>query len=220
MQVKYENGNYIFVGEFDYGFGGKFKNDENGNGNIKLLLDEDSFELLKAKPTDSKIVIKKLTKKIKKFQKIIKRHNRALRYEYLFDVFFDLLAIDTEKRFWQSCNTVKGYNNDEKTQKQADEIIAGYLKRSEGAISNATELFYKVFDFKLRWLLFLPNIEKYVRKNFKFYDFDLFFASIIPEELIFDPVSFGIVLKNKVADDYIDEYGYRFDKHLEKICWW
>lgn len=220
MEIKYENGEYKIVGEFDFGFAGKFKNDENGNGNIKLHLEESDFEILKAKPEDSEKVIKKLTKRINKFQKIVRKNNAKLRCLYLYDIFFELLYVDLEKRFWQNCITLKDYKNNEEVQKKADDLICGYLKRSEEAISNVTDKLEQLFDIALRRIIFLPNVEKYVRSNFKFYDFDLFFASIKPKEIIFDSETFGVDLANSVTDMYVDTFGYRFDKNLEKTFWW
>lgn len=217
MEIKYINGEYKIIGEFDYGFAGKFVNDEKGNGNIKLRLDEEAFNILKASPTDSKKVIKKLTKTINKFQKLVSKNNYTLKNEYMGEILFELIY--SEKPFWEKCLTEKYTVKDDEIE-QANKILFDFLKNNEERLDSVSDQFEEFFNNRLINRKNVPDVEKYFKNNFKFYNVDLFMASIKPKELIFDPISYGVILSNVVADEYADEYGARFDKKLEKTFWW
>lgn len=217
MEIKYINGEYKIIGEFDYGFAGKFVNDKDGNGNIKLQLNEDDFAFLKAEPSNSKKVIKKLTKMVNKFQKLVLKNNYTLKNEYMGEALFDLIYSD--KPFWEKYLAGKYSVKDDEIE-EANKIIFNFIKKNEQQFDSAYDQFEEFFDDSLINKKNVLNVEAYFKKNFKFYDIDLFISSIRPKELIFDAISYGVIISNIIADEYIDEYGARFDKKLEKTFWW
>ena len=218
MEVKYIEGEYKAIGEFDFGFGGKFKNDENGKGNIKIRLDETDYEFLKLDPNDHDAVCKKLSKKIAYFQKVVKRKNKRLKNDYVLQTFGEGLLY-SEKRFWKKCITIPEYN-DKNNRPAIDKAVNDSLKANEAKIDKLTEIYRNLYDYPLKTFPFLINVEKNFRKSFKFFDFNLYFKSVYPKEIIFDAETFGVTLGNKIADEFIDEYGVRFDRKLEATYWW
>lgn len=214
MKVKFENGEYKFVGEFNYGFGGIFKNNENGEGNIKIVVEEEDFAELNVDHSNPNKVIIKLEKFINKMQKRVKKYNGRLKNAYLLDLFNNLIYC--EKPFWEKFNTIPNYNN---FKEEADKQIFNSLEKNSDFLDKLLSLYdIQYEESKLTSILIKSNIEKSFRKVFKFLDFDLLLKSIEPDSLIIDATSFSVILKNPIVDAFA-EYSARYDKKLERDYW-
>lgn len=202
MIVKYENGEYKAIGEFDFGFGGIFKNDEKGNGNIKIELYEEDYERMKLKPEDTGKIALKIEKFINKVQKTVKKYNQRLKNAYLLDKFESLIY--GRQNFWGKINKIPNY---EKNKEEYDKKLFEVLQNSFHNLGKAFDLFDIQYDnTKLATILFRSNVEKYLRKTFLFIDFDLLLSAIKPKELIFSDFDFEVNLSNELIDEFSHEF--------------